>query len=57
MKRLLASFGAITARDVFVFGGLALVTVGAGMVYLAAAPIVAGLVLLIVGLYGIPKWS
>lgn len=44
-------------RDLFVFGGMMLVTVGAGMVYLPAAPIIAGLVLLVVGLFGIPKWS
>jgi len=55
-KRLLAFFSAIGARDVFVFAGLALVTLGAGMVYVPAAPIIAGLVLLVVGLFGVPTW-
>ncbi len=46
----------IGVRDVFVFGGLALLSVGAGMVYLPAAPIVAGLALLVIGLNGVPTW-
>lgn len=53
MKKLLANVG---MRDVFVFGGLALVSLGAGMVYLAAAPIIAGLALLTIGIIGVPKW-
>jgi hypothetical protein len=48
---------AITVRDFLVFGGLALLTTGAGMVYLPAAPIVAGLALLGLGIYGVPKWA
>lgn len=55
-QRLLAFFGAIDARDVFVFLGLGLVTLGSGMIYLAAAPITAGLILLLIGILGVPKW-
>lgn len=47
----------VGARDVFVFGGISLITVGAGMVYLPMAPIVAGLMLLVIGLIGIPRWN
>lgn len=46
----------VGVRDVFVFGGLALLCLGAGMVYLPAAPIVAGLALLVIGLNGVPAW-
>lgn len=46
----------IGARDVAVLGGIALLTTGAGMVYRPAAPIVAGLFLLTLGLVGVPKW-
>lgn len=46
----------IEMRDVAVFGGLALVTVGAGMIYLPAAPLVAGLTLFYLGAFGIPSW-
>lgn len=55
-KRLHALWGQIGARDLFVFGGIALLTIGAGMVYLPAAPIIAGVVLFSIGLLGIPSW-
>lgn len=45
------------ARDVFVVAGVLLLTLGAGLVYAPAAPITAGLVLLIVGVFGLPRWS
>lgn len=53
VRTLLARIG---ARDVFVFGGLALLCLGAGMIYLPAAPVIAGLALLTIGVVGIPSW-
>lgn len=53
MRKLLANIG---ARDLCVFGGMALLTAGAGMIYLPAAPICAGLLLLYLGLHGVPAW-
>lgn len=44
------------ARDVFLFGGLSLLCLGAGMVYLPAAPIIAGAAFLSLGLFGVPSW-
>ena len=46
----------VGARDLFVFGGVILVTIGTGMVYLPAAPIIAGLALFLIGLFGVPTW-
>lgn len=46
----------IGARDVFVFGGLALICLGVGMIYPPAAPIVAGIALLVIGVVGVPSW-
>lgn len=56
MKKVLVALKAVGARDVFVFGGLALVTVGAGMIYRPAAALVAGAGLLAIGVMGVPKW-
>lgn len=53
---LLAVLAKIGARDLFVFAGLGLLTLGAGLVYLPAAPIVAGAALLSIGIFGIPQW-
>lgn len=53
LRSLVAKVG---ARDLLVFGGLTLLCLGAGMVYLPAAPIVAGLALLFLGLFGVPAW-
>jgi hypothetical protein len=53
MKDLAKKVG---ARDVLLFSGISLLTGGAGMVYLPAAPLVAGVLLLAIGLVGIPKW-
>lgn len=49
--------GNVDARDVVVLSGVVLITVGAGMIYLAAAPIVAGVMLLGVGVFGLPRWN
>ncbi|MDQ3275177.1 MAG: hypothetical protein M3Q39_09150 [Actinomycetota bacterium] len=43
-------------RDVLALVGLALLTVGAGMVYRPAAYLVPGFVLFVIGLFGVPKW-
>lgn len=43
-------------RDAFVFGGLALLGVGVGMVYFPASLVVLGVVLLYLGLVGVPSW-
>lgn len=47
----------VSARDVFVFGGLGMLCAGAGMIFVPAAPIIAGIAFLIIGLIGVPKWG
>jgi hypothetical protein len=54
--RLSEVVGQVGARDVFLFLGLALLCSGAGMVYLPAAPIIAGLAFLFIGFFGVPSW-
>lgn len=44
------------ARDFCIVGGLLILAVGAGMVYLPAAPISVGVVLLAIGVWGVPAW-
>ena len=56
MSTIRAWLAKVGARDVFIFGGLALLCLGAGMVYLPAAPIIAGLALLTIGIAGVPQW-
>ena len=56
MNTIRAWLAKIGARDVFIFGGLALLCLGAGMVYTAAAPIVGGIALLTIGIAGVPQW-
>lgn len=49
--------GQFSGRDAFLFGGLALLGLGAWMAYRPAGPAVVGLVLLLIGVFGIPKWN
>jgi hypothetical protein len=56
VKRLKEFAGSVGARDVLLFSGVMLLTVGAGMVYIPAAPITAGLIIFAISLVGIPKW-
>lgn len=56
MKQLRELRGKVEGRDVFVFGGILLTAVGAGMIYVPAALICAGIVLLLLGVFGIPSW-
>lgn len=44
-------------RDVLVLVGLALLVTGAGMIYRPAAYLVAGAVLMAIGLFGVPRWD
>jgi hypothetical protein len=44
-------------RDVLVLVGLALLAAGVGMIYRPAAFILVGLVLMALGLYGVPRWG
>lgn len=44
-------------RDVLAVAGLALLSVGAGMIYRPAGLIVAGVVMLAIGLFGVPRWG
>lgn len=46
----------IGLRDVLVGGGIALTAVGAGLVYLPAGIIVPGVILLYLGIVGVPAW-
>lgn len=57
MKRLRPLLDALDLRDLFVFGGVALVSIGSGMVYLPAALVVAGIALLAIGVFGVPRWA
>lgn len=42
-------------RDVLAFGGLLLLGVGVGLVFLPAALVVVGLVVMCMGLFGVPR--
>lgn len=44
-------------RDVLVLVGLAALATGAGMIYRPAAFLVVGAVLLLIGLFGVPRWE
>lgn len=61
MKRLRAAWGwlsgQVSGRDLYVFGGLALLGTGAGMAYPPAGPMVVGLVLLLIGVKGLPEFK
>lgn len=57
MKRLRRFLDPLDLRDLFVFGGIALISAGAGMVYLPAALVVAGIALLTIGIFGVPGWA
>lgn len=43
-------------RDVLVGGGIALTAIGAGLVYFPAGIIVPGVILLYLGIVGVPAW-
>lgn len=55
-QRLQDVWEKIGARDLCIFGGLSILSLGAGMVYTPAAPIVIGVALLGIGLWGVPSW-
>lgn len=55
-EKLKSLVGNVGARDLFAVSGFALLTAGVGMVYVPAAPIVAGVLLLAVGIFGVPSW-
>lgn len=56
MKRLREIWKQAEARDFCIVGGLLVLAVGVGMVYLPAALIAVGLTLLLIGIFGVPAW-
>lgn len=55
-QRLRSLAGKVGARDMFVFAGIALVSAGSAMIYPPAGAIMAGAILLLIGILGVPTW-
>lgn len=56
MQHIRALIAKIEPRDVCIVGGLLLLSVGVGMIYIPAAPICIGLTLFLIGIFGVPSW-
>lgn len=56
LKQVRAAVGQLGVRDAFVGGGILLTAAGAAMVYPPAGVLTLGITLLLLGIFGVPKW-